>query len=364
MIVGGGVSGLYAARLLTEMGVDWCLLEGRKTAGGRILSVPAPEPVGVGHSTQRGAFDLGPSWYWPEYQSDLARLVEQSQLQTFPQYETGAMVVERATTVPPLRMPSFRSVPQSWRLAGGMGALIDGLLRGLDAGRIHFGQLVRRLDIRAERIVLTSLDERGESKLWQGSSVLLAVPPRLAARNLVFEPSLPQHLLDDWAAVPTWMAPHAKYLAIYDTPFWRDQGLSGEARSTLGPLQEIHDASLPEGPAGLFGFLGMSVEERRRMSEHSLLEACREQLGRLFGAPAAAPSAQFYKDWATDSPTATVADEHIVTDHVVAPVAGPAAGPWVGRLHAIGSEWAGQFPGYVAGALESAAVGVRSIYQN
>jgi hypothetical protein len=35
------------------------------------------------------------------------------------------------------------------------------------------------------------------------------------------------------------MAPHAKYLAIYEKPFWRDLGLSGEARSTVGVLGEF-----------------------------------------------------------------------------------------------------------------------------
>ncbi|MGC8468208.1 MAG: flavin monoamine oxidase family protein [Acidithiobacillus sp.] len=361
VIVGGGVSGLYAARLLTELGIDWCLLEGRKTAGGRILSPAAPQATASHRSVRRGGFDLGPSWYWPEYQSDLARLVEHLRLEAFPQFELGDMVVERAAAGSPSRLPGYRSVPQSWRLAGGMGALVEGLRGGLDAERIHFGQVVRRLEIHAGQILLIAQDERGETTLWQGSKVLLALPPRLAAQRLVFEPPLAKPLLSDWSAVPTWMAPQAKYLAVYEKPFWREQGLSGEARSALGPLQEIHDASLPDGPAALFGFLGMSARDRRRWPEPDLLDACREHLGRLFGAPAAAPLAQFYKDWAMDPLTATATDADTIADHVPAPSAAPDVGPWAGRIQGIASEWAREYPGYIAGALESATVGVRSI---
>ncbi|EDT04545.1 hypothetical protein BamIOP4010DRAFT_1927 [Burkholderia ambifaria IOP40-10] len=62
------------------------------------------------------------------------------------------------------------------------------------------------------------------------------------------------------------MAPHAKYIAIYDTPFWRDQGLSGEARSARGPFGEIHDASMPGGCAALFGFFGVPAQVRQNVS--------------------------------------------------------------------------------------------------
>src|SRR3546814_5242306 len=70
-----------------------------------------------------------------------------------------------------------------------------------------------------------------------------------------------------WRETATCMAPHAKYVAIYDAPFWREQGLSGEVRSARGPMGEIHDASMPGGSAALFGFLG--VPARTRSEEHT-----------------------------------------------------------------------------------------------
>lgn len=60
LIVGGGLAGLTAARLLHRAGVEFKLLEARERLGGRILSVDATgEPSGDG-------FDLGASWFWPD----------------------------------------------------------------------------------------------------------------------------------------------------------------------------------------------------------------------------------------------------------------------------------------------------------
>ena len=157
------------------------------------------------------------------------------------------------------------------------------------------------------------------------------------------------------------MAPHAKYVAIYDRPFWREQGLSGEARSACGPLGEIHDASMPGGSAALFGFFGIPAHLRQGVPEADLRVHCRAQLARLFGPQASTPQAELFKDWAIDPYTATAADIDSLGQHPEAPASGASSGPWAGRLTGIGSEWSRQFPGYVAGAIEAASVGVRSL---
>lgn len=64
IIVGGGLSGLYAAHRLTQLGVEtWALLEARPQTGGRIVSVPAETPSPTHTDAPRGTdhFDLGPS---------------------------------------------------------------------------------------------------------------------------------------------------------------------------------------------------------------------------------------------------------------------------------------------------------------
>lgn len=364
IIVGGGLSGLYAAYLLEQKGVDYQLLEARTVLGGRIVSASpsnheAPGAASTADTADR--FDLGPSWFWPGYQRQLDCLVHDLGLERFEQFATGDMVVERSSQEPPSRMRGYVNSPASMRLVGGMGALIDTLRRRLDATRILTNQTVRRLRSTGQHVELDSDDATGRSTTWRVEHVLLAMPPRLIEDSIEFTPALPQALARQWHDTTTWMAPHAKYFAIYDTPFWRGQGLSGEARSARGPLGEIYDASMPGGSAALFGFFAVPARVRKGVSEDVLYAHCRAQLARLFGPQAATPRQEFIKDWAQDPYTATAADLNGSNQHAEAPEASVASGPWRDRLIGIASEWSPQFPGYLAGAIEAASLGVNAV---
>lgn len=371
-IVGAGLSGLYAAFLLEQRGIkDYVVLEARDGVGGRVLSVSAaaqPEPVGVGSAARPAGtqpfdrFDLGPTWYWPGYQPQLAGVIHALGLESFEQYETGDTVVERYPSHPPTRARGYVNSPASMRLVGGMAALTDALHQRLDATRIHTGQAVRRLRSTDQHLELDAEDARGHTTRWTAQHLLLALPPRLAASQIEFAPALPPALAQQWRATATWMAPHAKYIAVYDTPFWREQGLSGEGRSALGPMVEIHDASMPGGSAALFGFLGVPAPVRQRVSEAELRTDCRAQLVRLFGAQAATPKAEFIKDWALDPFTAMAVDLESASPHGEAPEVTAASGPWSGRMAGIGSEWSPQFSGYLAGAIEAASLGIEGLH--
>ena len=364
-IVGAGLSGMYAAYLLERMGIrDSIVLEARDIPGGRIASFDASGAAAAGTSTPADAFDrfdLGPAWFWPDYQRQLDRVVSDLGLERFAQHEAGDMVVERVAGEPPMRLRGYASSPASMRLVGGMGTLIDALRRGVDETRILTGQAVRRLRRADRHVELDSEDDGGRVTTWRARHVLLAMPPRLIAHTIAFSPALPQALAEQWRDTPTWMAPHAKYIALYDSPFWRGQGLSGEARSARGPLGEIHDASMPGGSAALFGFFSVPAQVRRDVPEDVLRLHCRAQFVRLFGPQAGAPRAEFIKDWACDPCTATAADMNGAAHHSEAPAAAALSGPWHGCLTGIASEWSPQFPGYVAGAIEAASLGVQAL---
>ncbi len=361
-IVGGGLAGLFAARLLAERGVrDWLLVEARDVFGGRIASVPAgaartTEPADGPATTAR--IDLGPTWFWPALQPELDGLVEALGLARFAQHEAGDTLLERAAGVPPARVSGFVASPPSMRIAGGMGALVEAVRRGLDTSRLLAGHRVERLRRAAGRVALDISGPDGAHATLRAERVLLAVPPRLAAARIAFEPALPEALSRAWRDTPTWMAPHAKYVAVYDTAFWRAQGLSGAARSAAGPLAEIHDASVPNGPAALFGFVGVPARARARVPADVLEAHCRAQLARLFGPAAASPAAQWLRDWAVEPFTATEADLDAPAAHAVAPPTAAAAGDWHDCLVGVASEWSPRFPGYLAGAIEAARVGV------
>jgi monoamine oxidase len=100
---------------------------------------------------------------------------------------------------------------------------------------------------------------------------------------------------------------------------------------------------------------------RSKIPDQMLRELCREQLTRMFGPAAAKPKAEFIKDWAHDPYTATSADVNAISQHAAAPSASASSGPWSGCLTGIASEWSPQFPGYLAGAVEAARLGVQAL---
>jgi len=359
-IVGAGVSGLYAAYRLKQMGLnDFIVLEARDRIGGRIYSVAAAESDEVGDKRDR--VDLGPSWFWPQYQPQLAKLIGSLGLESLQQFEQGDSILQRAAQQPPVRSPSQSGHPISMRLVGGMASLTDALAAQVDASKIQLQCAVTSIRTEEEQVVITCSDRNGAQQMITVAHVLLAVPPRLAASAISFEPGLPDDLKSYWEKTPTWMAPQAKYVAIYDKPFWREQGLSGQARSACGPLVEIHDASNPTGKAALFGFVGIPADVRQQVTQAELKSLCRAQLGALFGSQVKTPQTDLLQDWAIESYTATAQDVSASAHHAAAPPNQTTTGAWRHRITGIGSEWSVEFPGYIAGAIDAVNVGVQAL---
>jgi monoamine oxidase len=173
------------------------------------------------------------------------------------------------------------------------------------------------------------------------------------AEALSFDPPLDSAARLRWRETATWMAPHAKFFALYERPFWRAAGLSGAAQSMVGPMAEIHDATSASGTAALFGFLGIAAEQRRAVGEAAIVEACVAQLRRLFGPPAASPLATLFMDWSADPLTATAADR-TATEHPLPGRVRWIDGAWADRLSLAASETSDTEPGFLAGAAQAA----------
>ncbi|MEM7442131.1 MAG: FAD-dependent oxidoreductase [Pseudomonadota bacterium] len=345
LIVGGGLAGLSLAQRLEQKGIDYLLLEARDRLGGRILT----KSVGVNGNT--GSFDLGPAWFWPG-QPRIAALVRNFELEVFDQYSAGELTFEdEAGRV--VRGQGFASMEGSLRLAGGMGALIERLRDCLPSDRIRLDRPVTRLSPEGREIVATAEAKDGAKETINASQVVLAIPPRVAADTIDFLPEMPSKALKAMRQVPTWMAGHAKIVAVYERPFWREAGLSGDAMSHRGPMVEIHDASPPSGgPYALFGFVGTPPGSRRDNADR-LIDLARVQLGRLFGEQTARPSEIMLQDWAFEPATSTALDLTPLQFHPTYGTPRPLANIWEGRLILASTETAAQFGGYLEGALEA-----------
>jgi len=344
IIIGGGLSGVYAGYLLARENKSFMILEARDRLGGRILS-PAFNDF---HT------DLGPSWYWPDINPIMEHLIQSLGLKGYRQFEAGLGRFEYPGGGAVQTVRSYSATPASWRLAGGMKSLVRRLLETIPPGVIQINSSVCELEKRPDSIQVTVGELEKEPKAqYAARKVILALPPRLAAATILFTPDLSDNLTQAMMRMGTWMAGQAKFFALYDEPFWREAGLSGQAFSQRGPIGEIHDGSNNEkGPYGLTGFLCIPAAQRRR--EPSLKPAILAQLAAIYGSDASRPIRLYYQDWAREKYTATEYDQPMMREH---PVYQPLAGRtsvWDEGIQFAGSETASIHGGYLEGALESA----------
>ncbi len=346
VIIGAGLSGLYLARLLKQKGYPASVLEARDRVGGRIVS----ERIGV---DRHASVDLGPAWVWPELQPRLSRLLAELDIKVFAQTVDGDSLWQ-GPDGRVQRHPGPSPHSESYRIVGGAQSLVDVLADDLGAS-IHLNTEVCAIDANTRTVTARSGGERVELR---ARKVISAIPLRLLADAVVLTPDVDEAIRRAWRAVPTWMAGHCKLLFLYDSPFWREQGLSGEASSRRGPLTEVYDGSPYAAPGtapgyALTSFVGLGALQRRQAGEGPLVEAGLAQLEQLFGPRARDVQKVIVKDWSDEAHTTTEADLAGPHEHPHYPPSAPRQ-VLEGYLLLAGTEAAREYGGIIEGALESA----------
>lgn len=247
--------------------------------------------------------------------------------------------------------------------AGGLDPLID-TAGGAQQDRVSGG---------SQRIALALADELGDRIVrdapvreieWTDGSVrlrtpsgevrarraIVAVPPPLAAR-INFTPGLPGDRDQLVQRMP--MGRVVKVNVVYDEPFWRADGYSGQVTSDRRPFGITFDNTPESGAPGVIvGFLeGRHADIAARLTPAERRAQVVADLAAYFGPRAQDPVAYIEHDWAAEEYSrgcyGAFATPGVLTRF------GPALRAPVGPLHWAGTETATRWAGYMDGAVES-----------
>ena len=241
---------------------------------------------------------------------------------------------------------------QDSRVVGGSQALSIGLAERL-GDLVRLAAPVREVAESESGVVTLADGERIES-----DRVIVAVPPALAGR-ITYAPPLPA--LRDQLTQKVPMGSVVKGVAVYDEPFWREDGLEGFALDPDGMVLEMHDGSPQDASVGI---IVAFAEGRGGRAMSELPEAERravflQTFERFFGPKAGNPRAYTDKDWSADPWSRGCYGGHLGAG--VWTEFGPALRRPCGRIHWAGTEMAERWSGYMDGAVRSGERAAREV---
>ncbi|HEX2468924.1 MAG TPA: FAD-dependent oxidoreductase [Solirubrobacterales bacterium] len=246
--------------------------------------------------------------------------------------------------------------------AGGFYALLD-TEGGAQQDRFVGGsQLIslRMAEALGDRVVPSAPVQRVEHAtgvtVWAGNlrarglRAIVTCPPPACAR-IDWQPPLPMARAQLMQRMPG--GSYLKCQAIYEQPFWRGDGLSGEGVSDAGPATTTFDNSPPEGSPGvLLGFVsGSDARTQSRLGASERRRAVLEGFERLYGPRARHPERYIEQDWSRDPWTGGAPIFYMPPGTWTG--FGPALREPVGPVHWAGSETATRWAGYMDGAVRS-----------
>lgn len=249
---------------------------------------------------------------------------------------------------------------QQDRFHGGSQRLALAMAEQLGSERVRLGTPVRRIEHGSQGVVLHGDASDGDPS---GTSVrarkaIVAIPPTLAGR-IVYDPPLPARRDQLTQRMPQGTV--IKTMAIYERPFWREMGLSGQATSEAGPARVVFDNSPPDGSPGvLLGFLeGALARQWGARPAADRRDAVLAGHARLFGEAAAKPVRFVERVWADEEWTrgcyGCLMTPGGWTEY------GEALREPIGPLHWAGAETATVWNGYMDGAVGSGEDAARAV---
>lgn len=233
---------------------------------------------------------------------------------------------------------------QADRFDGGMQSVAEKMAENL-GDRVILSSPVRRISQENGSVTVEADGASVKARIC-----VVTAPPSLAGR-IDYSPAMPP--LRDHLTSRAPMGSVIKVHAIYDTPWWRDEGLSGRVVSDKGPIKVVFDNSTPEGKPGmLMGFI--EGGDGRRLANIDAAERRKialECFARYFGDKAAKPADYIEGNWPAEQWSRGCYGAVFPAGTLIS--AGTALREPVGRIHWAGTETSEVFAGYVDGAVRS-----------
>lgn len=335
-IIGGGLSGLTLAYLLSKRNIKVKVLEASSRSGGRIQTIMGAIETPL---------ELGATWF-SDMHANLLALIEELSLKKYPQFSKGISLFQTKSFEPPQKFFVPEAEMPSYRLAGGTQMLIDMLVQKLPDDTVLLNTKVAAIKETEDGILV----ETADGKIMDAGKAVICIPPQLVVKQIAFSPKLPDALTTILPSVQTWMAGSIKFTLEYDSPFWRRAGYSGMLYSHAGIITEMYDhTGFEENKFGLTGFLNGGASY---YSSEVRKELVLSQLGDLLGEQALKPAAYFDKVWTDEfilDGSQLIQRPHQNNGHPLLQQSYMG-----GKLLFAATETAAEFPGYMEGAIVAA----------
>jgi monoamine oxidase len=204
---------------------------------------------------------------------------------------------------------------------------------------------VRRIEYDKHGVVVTS-----DRAIVKAKHVIVAVPPILTGK-IDYDPGLPDQRVELIDHYP--QGTLTKAAVVYDKPFWREDGLTGQVLYDQGPIAATFDDSPPDASQGaVFGFIGGDqARSFAKLSKKQRRQAVTDNFVTFFGEQAANPKQYIETTWKAETWTRGCPVGIPGLNQFAAN--GEALRKAVGRIHWAGTETSDFWCGYMDGAVRS-----------
>lgn len=233
---------------------------------------------------------------------------------------------------------------QDSRVVGGSQAISERMAADLD-GRVLTGKQVSAIEWSGDSVIV-----RAAGSSFSARRAIVTAPPVLAG-GIEWEPVMPEVR----SGLTSSMLPGrvVKAMAAYESPFWREQGLSGSVTSVGSPVSMVFDNSPPTGTPGVLVsfFEASAADTAGAMTDVERREVVVSNLVRLFGEKASNPLGYLDRCWANEEFSAGCYGAFMPPGAWTR--CGRALAEPVGPIHWAGAETATRWTGYMDGAVSS-----------